>query len=165
VRTRVASLALFALLCTGCGSSVVNSVLGGKYSKVVFTKCLRAHHATAQNLSLNAVSGRLKSLNPSAATTIAPQSSFAELLASASGVSLLAAEFPGQHIGLFFFTSDDVHAKLISAGLGRLLKLDPHTASVQVVRTGSLVGVRLKKSTLAERQAITACTAAAKPAN
>ncbi len=165
MRTRLASLALFALLCAGCGSSVVNSVLGGKYNKAAFARCLHARHATTQNLSLNAVSSRLKSLNPSAATTVAPQSAFAELLASASGVSLLAAEFPGQHVGLFFFTSDDVHAKLISAGLSRLLKLEPQTASVQVVRTGSLVGVRTKKSTLAERRALTACTAAAKPAN
>jgi hypothetical protein len=140
-------------------------VLGASYNKAAFTTCLHAHHATTQNLSLNAVSARMKSLNPASAATIAPQSAFAELLGSASGVSLLAAEFPGRQGGLFFFTSDDVHAKLISAGLSRLLKLDPHTASVAVTRTGSLVSVRVTKNSAATRKAITACTAAAKPAN
>ena len=164
MRKHLALLGVFTVLCAGCGASAVHNVLGAKYSKSAFATCLHERHATTQNLSVNAVAARMKSLNPAAATTIAPQSAFAELLGSVSGVSLLAAEFPGRQASLFFFTSDDIHAKLISAGLKRILKLDPHAATVQVARTGSVVGVRLTKSTAAMRQAITACTAAARNA-
>ena len=69
---RLALLGVLTLLCAGCGASVVHNVLGAKYDKAAFASCMHTHHATTQNLSLNAVSSRIKSLNPATAATIAP---------------------------------------------------------------------------------------------